>query len=704
MSVTVIWNWPNSVRAPKRETIGNLLARSRHYRHPDSAQIAYPKTVEIPLGTLPNGSYRIAIVGAGTAGITALYELARLAGPTKHIVVDLFESDPDHFLAPAHPSTHSISTDRLRAGRVSAAHAFRSGETTASSVYEVGAMRFPEIAGLTWHYAAKAFGMETTVNEFPNPGKVPTEFVFGDRVDRYENGVWLDPASPTRAVFALVIKYFPGVDIDNGELTGAALFKIGGRDPAVVAGLLASENTPIPDLEQIGRDWQAFVASHDHTTLAGAIRQIMEHAGSKGELPNIPGLGAAETVNYCVELFGRFGFGTGGFKPLYNISLVEMMRLVLWDYSNEYTLPVAENSQFIRRLYEQSRDIGGPNLQINFIPGRVCDAYHHFPADSGSPRRAKVWHYPTDNSALIESEHDYVVLAMPQQQLTPVIRRSGFNPQGRVHTRVGDDHLGLPTASATQVYPALQLDLATRSATERIVSAIGQLHMTRSSKVFGLMSDVDANDPLIPRFQGRPIQAIVSDTGLSASYMVPSTLGNSDYLSFLVSYTWENETTVLQQDFGDYPQNPQSADDHASAHQMYRTMINRADHDVYDPQTDSYQRWWLSTLLPRTQAQSHFVYDWSTNGSAGGFKLDMTGDHYQSNLCFRYHTHAQNPSLNNRFFLACDSYSHLGGWIEGAFMSAINAVAGVIVAANSGQATSLNLEARKLFTTLDPVA
>jgi tryptophan 2-monooxygenase len=89
----------------------------------------------------------------------------------------------------------------------------------------------------------------------------------------------------------------------------------------------------------------------------------------------------------------------------------------------------------------------------------------------------------------------------------------------------------------------------------------------------------------------------------------------------------------------------------------------------------------------------------------------MTGDHNQSDLCFRYHTHAlyHDPALppterlDSRVFLASCSFSHLGGWLEGAFMSAVNAVAGVVVSLNQGRVTALNPEARKLFTTLKPV-
>lgn len=138
---------------------------------------------------------------------------------------------------------------------------------------------------------------------------------------------------------------------------------------------------------------------------------------------------------------------------------------------------------------------------------------------------------------------------------------------------------------------------------------------------------------------------------------------------------------------------------------MFRTMINRAARNVLDPANPKAAPsvWWFSRLLSAVREDDRFVFDWSTNGTAGGFKLDSTGDHHQSNLCFRYHTHARNPELGNRFFLASDSYSHLGGWLEGAFMSAINAVSGLIVAANRGDTKALSNAARPVVTGLRPI-
>ncbi|AXV80254.1 tryptophan 2-monooxygenase oxidoreductase [Ralstonia solanacearum] len=683
-------------------TIGQAKLNGRFYRHPDSALVSYPVAVDNALGMLPDRPYYIAIVGGGAAGIAALYELSRLAKQLTagKINVTLYETDPDSFLARRDVGTEAVNVKGLKAGRVSAARVNRN-----DTVYEVGAMRFPEIAGLTWHYASVVYGDNAPIKEFPNPGKVPTEFMFGDRIDRYKGRKpeeWLDPESPARKVFIVVADGLVGAPNSQSPIS---LFPIGGRDPAKVTQLLKSETAAPGQLRTIQEtDWPAFIAAHDGTTLEAAVRRIVTREIDKGtanSLPPIAGLDQAETINYYVELFGRFGFGTGGFKPLFNMSLVEMMRLILWDYSNEYTLPVEENVEFIAGLYRKALETGGARLKVDVRQDRVSDVCH-----AESSRRPFVVSY--DRAGNISSpSYDYVILAAPQHQLALAVSRSGYSAKP-ANLVLGDSALGLGTVSFRDAVPPLLLSNTSSAPNARIVTALNQLHMVRSSKVFGTIETAKLNEAFVPRLDGKPIKAVVSDSGLAASYVVPSPTetGTPRYSSFLASYTWDDDSTRLQHNFGYYPQNPPTSDGTASA--MFRTMINRAARNVLDPDPDrptsAPSVWWFSRLLSMVREEDRFVFDWTTNGTAGGFKVDGTGDHHQSNLCFRYHTHALNPGLGNRFFLASDSYSHLGGWLEGAFMSAINAVAGLVVAANGGNAGALSDVARPVVTGLRPVA
>ena len=682
-------------------TVGEARLSGINYRHPDSALVSYPVAAAAPLGTLPAGNYRIAIVGGGAGGIAALYELGRLAATLpagSGIDVQIYEADPDSFLHDR-PGIKAIKVRGLKAGRVSAALVHNGDPASGDTIYEVGAMRFPEIAGLTWHYASAAFGDAAPIKVFPNPGKVPTEFVFGNRVDRYVGSDpkdWEDPDSPTLKVLGVVA----GGLVGNPEGENVAMYPIANVDPAKIAAILNAATPPADALERIQtKYWPEFIAQYDGLTLGAAVREIVTVAFEKGTLPPVDGvLDVDESISYYVELFGRFGFGTGGFKPLYNISLVEMMRLILWDYSNEYTLPVTENVEFIRNLFRKAQDVGAGKLAVQVRQERVANACHSGTASA----RAQLLSYDSHNAVHSEA-YDFVILAVPHDQLTPIVSRSGF--EHAASQNLGDAGLGLETHTYNQVYPPLLLSDSSPAANARIVTAIGQLHMARSSKVFATVKTAALDQPWVPQWRGEPIKAVVSDSGLAASYVVPSPIVEDgqapEYSSLLASYTWEDDSTRLQHDFGLYPQNP--ATETGTADGMYRTMVNRAYRYVKYAGASNAQPWWFYRLLAEARTADRFVFDWTTNKTAGGFKLDMTGDHHQSNLCFRYHTHALAASLDNRFFIASDSYSHLGGWLEGAFMSALNAVAGLIVRANRGDVSALSTEARPLVIGLRPV-
>ena len=684
MSVTVI---RNLAKAPDAKTIADVAKVGRYFRHPDSARIVYPTIVQQPLGTLPAGkNLRVAIVGAGAAGIAALNELSRMVNDTTGTVnVSLYESDPDSFLFDL---ARGLTVKGKKAGRVLAV------QSDDRTVYEVGAMRFPESAGLTWQYAQRVFGAAAKVQVFPNPGKIATEFVFGHRADRYKGNAWQDPDSPTRAVRDLVSSRLVGDGVP-------ALLPIGPRTPLDVIRILTTDTSSDALLQEIDRDWKRFIADNDGTTLEGAVRTIIREYGAS--LPALPGLSPDDTENYYVELFARFGFGTGGFKSLFGISIVEMMRLVLWDYSNEYTLPVVENVDFIRQLYTTTLASAPANkFSVTPIQGRVSDVFHRKVSGANT---AVVAHYAPGSDKLLDQSFDYVILALPHEQLIGLVTRAGYATQPSASVTFGDQTMGLEGRAFTDVLPPLLLSTTSDIPNARAVTAISMLRMVRSSKIFGTISNADlANLPMLtlPGGVSEPIKAVVSDSGLATSYIVPSSI-SADYSSVLASYTWDDDSTRLQRDFGAYPQNPPASAGENDANGMFTRMINRADKDIKFPGEDVYKRWWFVDILKKIQVQNRFVFDWTTNGSAGGFKLDLSGDHYQSNFCFRYHTHAQHPELDSRFFIASDSFSHLGGWLEGAFMSSVNAVAGLVLAANGGNAASLNNEAAKVFTTLESV-
>jgi tryptophan 2-monooxygenase len=51
------------------------------------------------------------------------------------------------------------------------------------------------------------------------------------------------------------------------------------------------------------------------------------------------------------------------------------------------------------------------------------------------------------------------------------------------------------------------------------------------------------------QFEGAPISAVISDCGLAATYLVPSPTDPNNFRSFLVSYTWDDDSTKLENSF-----------------------------------------------------------------------------------------------------------------------------------------------------------
>jgi hypothetical protein len=93
MAVTVIRNLADAADALRAaalrtavKTIGQLAdGDGRVYRHPDSAQISYPLTVQGPLGSVPDQGepISVAIIGAGPAALPRCTNFVRSRTPSR---------------------------------------------------------------------------------------------------------------------------------------------------------------------------------------------------------------------------------------------------------------------------------------------------------------------------------------------------------------------------------------------------------------------------------------------------------------------------------------------------------------------------------------------------------------------------------------------------------------------------------------------
>jgi tryptophan 2-monooxygenase len=188
-----------------------------------------------PIARLPAGAVgkKVAIVGAGAAGLVAAYELLRIG-----VEPVVFEA-----------------TDRV-GGRAYSLPFQDGGAPSANAFAEMGAMRFPLSARVFFHYARDVFRMRSS-GQFPDPGKVYTRLY-------YQNSLIDWPAGS------------PAPD-DEG-------FRRIGRDwSAFVRGLLG----PLERCRRAGRRegtracWQELIHRFANKSFYAALREGIPHWGGE---------------------------------------------------------------------------------------------------------------------------------------------------------------------------------------------------------------------------------------------------------------------------------------------------------------------------------------------------------------------------------------------------------------------------------------
>ena len=274
-------------------------------RHIDSCPVDYaalmrdPSSGEVdtPIAKLVGGPPKatVALIGGGIANIIAAYELSRIG-----IRCTVFEARSD------------------LGGRLSS---YREKESS-TAWSESGANRFPR-GGLMWHYVAqwvRSAGLDPVTDairapSFPSPGTVPTMFAYqGETFGWSRDGDDLPPV--VREARALFADFIAG--LNNGA-----------PDPYTVyfADAVRALKTE-PDSYDIGLlegFWKAMLGQYDGRSLANVLQDEVFANGSN--LPNL------------MAVFGTVGVGTGGFSYLYDASFLEVLRVLLWDITEEFMLP-----------------------------------------------------------------------------------------------------------------------------------------------------------------------------------------------------------------------------------------------------------------------------------------------------------------------------------------------------------------------------
>ncbi|MEM1332956.1 MAG: FAD-dependent oxidoreductase, partial [Actinomycetota bacterium] len=251
------------------------------------------------LGTVPpdRRGERVAVVGAGVAGLVAAHELARLG---------------------LHPVVYEAA--RL-GGRLRSERFQNGGPGDDPIVAELGGMRFPRSGTAFYHYVDRC---ELDVRPFPNP---------------------LTEAAPTTVVdlagrshFARELSDLPDLFTEVADAWDTAL-----QAHASLGEIQAAMRAR--DAAAVKQIWDPLVREWDDRTFYDFIATSDSFA---------------ELTFAHREVFGQVGFGTGGWDSDFSNSMLEILRVVVSQFEDDQHFIVGGAERLPQRLWQLPiTDAGG---------------------------------------------------------------------------------------------------------------------------------------------------------------------------------------------------------------------------------------------------------------------------------------------------------------------------------------------------------
>lgn len=251
---------------------------------------------------IPNASEKkVAIVGAGAAGMCAAYELLKCG-----VVPTVYEA-----------------SDRV-GGRAWSKPFTQDGQPV-SAFAEMGSMRVPLSQKTFWAYA-ECFGLKSG-GKFPDPGVVQTRLYYQNQVLEWS------PGQPPPGVFANIAKDFDAwiTDLENELYPPFAAWQ---KDPS------ESNRAALAQVWQ-----QKFIDPYRNTTFYRAVADAMPEWNTE-----------------CLSAFGALGVGSGGFGPLYPINMLELARIILLQWEDEQQMFPSGMEAMPRAFWQDQIDVPGRGL------------------------------------------------------------------------------------------------------------------------------------------------------------------------------------------------------------------------------------------------------------------------------------------------------------------------------------------------------
>lgn len=314
------WIIPNR-RTNKSRTLG--AEKKRFYSYIDTPDFSYglwrERSNKIIGQFYSPPQEKVAIIGAGLAGLSAAYELLKCG-----LDVTLFEAN-----------------DRDRVGGRVFSKKFDEGTP---EIAELGAMRFPPSEEILFQYFEE-FGISTTP-DFPDPLTVNTTI-------RYKQNTYNVPAGGE------VPPEFQTVHTGwNAFMSDGAIVKLTDHngDNLEIQLIAPSELQKALELDENGNSlnpavdpieaWKNYLTVFLNKSLYNGLMLIFNG-------PNPPG-GKAWDNPEDYERFASLGTGFGGFGPLYQVGFLEIIRLVVNGLETDQVFVPSGISSVTENLYTNS--------------------------------------------------------------------------------------------------------------------------------------------------------------------------------------------------------------------------------------------------------------------------------------------------------------------------------------------------------------
>jgi tryptophan 2-monooxygenase len=304
------------------------------------------------------------------------------------------------------------------------------------------------------------------------------------------------------------------------------------------------------------------------------------------------------------ELFGALGVGSGGLGPMYPVAFLEIVRLMVDELETDQL----------------------------FIPAGIESLAQAFSVQVFEGR------------------------SIAQRVVNTPVSRIARNGEGVMITLADGSLQFADRVIVTASTRAMQIDIALTAPTSALsaqqCSAVNDVHLTSSSKVFVMTQRKFWLDENLPA-------NIQTDTLVRGVYCLDYAPQNPDSPGVvLLSYAWEDDA-IKQLALGDNQQRVQRlVADLAQTNAAFAQHVVPIDNDY------------------RTYVK---IVDWDMKqGYYGAFKLNFAGGDAQSQQLFFQFQDSRQPETDPFIYLAGDSCSFTGGWVEGALQTGINAVCAVI--------------------------